>query len=88
VRKIGRVARVVDILRSPFAFLFTRTKAEEVVAEYVIREHHRGRSLAEILDDAYVTNRLTPDQVKRLLDRPDIVHAVGNDLIAAHRTAG
>jgi hypothetical protein len=82
------VARVVDILRSPFSFLFTRTKAEEVVAEYVIREHHRGRALAEILEDAYVTNRLTPDQVKRLLDRPDIVHAVGNDLIAAHRTTG
>jgi hypothetical protein len=81
------VARVVDILRSPFAFLFTRTKAEEVVAEYVIREHHRGRSLADILDDAYVTNRLSPDQVRRLLDRPDIVHAVGQDLISEQRTA-
>ena len=27
------------------------------MAEYVIREHHRGRSLADILDDAYITNR-------------------------------
>jgi len=81
------VARFVDILRSPFGFLFTRTKAEEVVAEYVIREHKRGRALSEILDDAYVTNRLSPDQVKRLLDRPDIVHAVGEDIIAAQRTA-
>jgi hypothetical protein len=79
------VARVIDILKSPFAFLFTRTKAEEVVAEYVIREHHRGRSLEDILDDAYVTNRLTPDQARRLLDRPDIVHAVGNDLVAEQR---
>jgi hypothetical protein len=79
------VARILDILRSPFSFLFTRTKAEEVVAEYVIREHHKGRTLADILDDPYVTNRLTPDQVRRLLDRPEIVHAVGNDLIAEHR---
>ena len=79
------MARVIDIVKSPFAFLFTRTKAEEVVAEYVIREHRRGRALAEILEDAYVTNRLTPDQIRRLLDRPDIVHAVGNDLIAEHR---
>ena len=79
------MARVVDILRSPFAFLFTRTKAEEVVAEYVIREHHRGRSLTDILDDPYITNRLSPDQIRRLLDRPDIVHAVGDDL-AAHRS--
>jgi hypothetical protein len=80
------VGRFLDTLRSPFAFLFTRTKAEEVVAQYVIREHHRGRSLSDILDDAYVTNRLQPDQVERLLDRPDIVQAVGDDLVAAHRS--
>jgi hypothetical protein len=81
------MARVVDILKSPFSFLFTRTKAEEVVAEYVIREHHRGRSLNDILDDPYVTNRLSPEQVRRLLDRADIVQAVGEDLLAAHRTS-
>jgi hypothetical protein len=79
------VARVVDILRTPFAFLFTRSKKEEVVAEYVIREHHAGRGLAEILKDAYVTNRLAPGQVERLLDRPDVLHAIGDDMIAAHR---
>jgi hypothetical protein len=80
------VARIFDVLRTPFAFLFTRTRKEEVVAEYVIREHHLGRSLADILDDTYVTNRCTPEQIRRLLDRPDIVHAVGNDLVAAHRS--
>ena len=79
------MARVLDVIRSPFAFLFTRTRAEEVVAEYVIREHHRGRSLNEILDDPYVTNRLTPEQTRRLLDRPDIVQAVGNDTISRER---
>jgi hypothetical protein len=79
------MARAADILRTPFAFLFTRARKEEVVAEYVIREHHQGRSLAEILKDAYVTNRLSPAQVERLLDRPDVLHAVGNDMVAAHR---
>ena len=80
------MARAIDILKSPFAFLFTRTKAEEVVAEYVIREHHRGRTLADILDDPYVTNRLTPEQARRLLDRPDVIHAVGNDLVSEQRS--
>jgi hypothetical protein len=80
------VGRVSNIWRSPFSFLFTRTRAEEVVAEYVIREHHLGRSLDAILDDAYVTNRLSPEQVRRLLDRPDILHAIGDDLVAAHRS--
>jgi hypothetical protein len=77
------VARILDILRSPFSFLFTRTKAEEVVAEYVIREHHKGRTLADILDDPYVTNRLTPDQVRRLLDRPEIIETFSGDAVEA-----
>jgi hypothetical protein len=79
------VARVRDILRSPFSFLFTRTQAEELIAEYVIREHHRGRPLAEILDDAHVKNNLSEDQVSRLLERPEVVHAIGSDVIASLR---
>ena len=53
----------------------------------MIREHHQGRSLAEILKDSYVTNRLSPGQVERLLDRTDVLHAVGSDMVAAHRDA-
>ena len=79
------MARPADFLRSPFAFLFTRSRKEDIVAEYVIREHHQGRPLAEILKDAYVTNRLSPPQVERLLDRADVLNAVGNDMVAAHR---
>ena len=56
------------------------------MAEYVIREHHRGRSLAEILDDPHVRNTLTPDQADQLLDRPDVVHAIGEDIVAAQRS--
>ena len=76
---MARVARVLDLLRSPFSFLFTRPQKEELVAEYVVREHHRGRTLAEILDDPYVTNRCTPEQVRRVLERPEVIHAVGDD---------
>jgi hypothetical protein len=80
------VARIADILRTPFGFLFTRSRKEEIVAEYVIREHHRGRSLTDILDDAYVTNRCTPEQVRRLLDRPEIISAVGDDTVSAQHS--
>ena len=40
--------------RDMFSFLFQRSSAEERVAAYVIREHDRGRDLAEILEDRYV----------------------------------
>jgi hypothetical protein len=81
------VPKLWSALRSPFSFLFTSTGAEDRVAAYVIREHGRGRTLADILEDPYVRNRLTEEQRKRLLDRPDIIRAVGNDTIAELRTS-
>src|SRR6476661_11234062 len=74
-----------EAVAGAFSFLRPGTQAEERIAQYVIREHHRGRPLAEILDDHYVTNRLTPEQVKRLLDRPEVVHELGDDLISDAR---
>ena len=53
----------------------------------MIREHHRGRPLTEILEDHYVTNRCTPEQIARLLERNDVIHAVGDDIIASARPA-
>jgi hypothetical protein len=71
-------------LKDLFSFLFQRSTGEERVAQYVIREHERGRPLAEILEDRYVVNRLqSPQQRARLLDRPEIVHAVGGDIAAS-----
>lgn len=75
-----------DPIRGIFSFLFTRSRAEGAVAEYVVREHHRGRSLTEILNDPYVTNRCTREQIDRLLDRPEVVHAIGEDMIVRART--
>jgi len=79
------MGRLGDLLRSPFSFLGTRSSQEERVAAYVVREHERGRTLADILDDAYVRNRLTPQQTARLLDRPEIVRAVGDQTIEQTR---
>lgn len=77
---------VVDAIRGAFSFLSTRSQAEERIAQYVIREHHRGRPLNEILQDHYVTNRMSPEQVRRLLDRPEVIHELGEDLVTDTRT--
>ena len=70
-----------------FSFLFQRSTGEERVAQYVIREHDRGRPLAEILEDKYVVNRLSEDQRKRLLDRPEVIQAVGGDMVEATKAS-
>ena len=74
-----------EALGGVFSFLQTRSQIEERLAQYVIREHKRGRPLGEILEDSYVKNRCTPEQVKRLLDRPELIHSLGNDVVAEAR---
>ena len=73
--------RLAGLLRSPFSFLFARPSTEERVAAYVIREHGRGRGLSEILEDRYVQNRLSSQQRLRMLDRPELIQALGDETV-------
>ena len=77
--------RLGSVLRNPFSFLFTRSSAEEQVVAYITREHRRGRRLAEVLQDRYVQNRLSAQQQSRLLEREDVVRALGEQDIDAAR---
>jgi hypothetical protein len=79
---------VVRVLkRNPFSFLFGSSRNEDFLARYVLREHAGGRSLTEIFEDNYVQNRSTPEQRARLLDRPEVVAALGNDALDELRRA-
>ncbi|HLB19165.1 MAG TPA: hypothetical protein VK613_08550 [Gaiellaceae bacterium] len=69
--------RLASFWRNPFSFLFSRTSAEENVVAYLLREHGAGRRVDEILEDPYVKNRLSLEQQKRMLSRPDVIHALG-----------
>jgi hypothetical protein len=64
-----------------FRNLFSRSTHDDRVTSYVIREHERGRSLTEILEDPYVRNRTTPQERDRLLDRPEVIRAIGEDVV-------
>jgi len=70
-------------LKDLFSFLGQGSSKDDRVAQYVIREHDRGRSLNEILEDKYVQNRLTPEQQRRLLDRPEIIESFSGDVVEA-----
>ena len=72
-------------VKNPFSFLFAKTSVEEQVLAYLTREHARGRRVSEILQDRYIQNRLTPQQQARLLDRPEVVHALGEQDVDAAR---
>jgi hypothetical protein len=55
---------------------------EESLAAYIVREHKAGRTLDDILGDPYLKNRATEEQRLRLLERPDVIRAVGEDTAA------
>jgi hypothetical protein len=74
--------------RNPFGSLFGSSRREEFLVRYVLREHERGRTLAQILDDTYVRNRSTPEQRARLLDHPEVVAALGENALEELRSAG
>jgi hypothetical protein len=77
----------VAVFKNLFSFLFQRSSAEEQVARYVIREHDRGRGLDEILEDRYVQNRLSAEQQRRLLDRPEVIEAISEDVREAAKAS-
>ncbi len=79
--------RLTAFVRNPFSFLFASKRGEERVAVYIVREHRRGRSLTEILDDPYVRNRCSDQEIARVLERPEVVHALGDDIVAEHAQA-
>jgi hypothetical protein len=79
--------RLASFLRNPFSFLFTQSTREDRVAGYLIREHDRGRPLQEIVQDPYVRNRCSPQETERVLERADVIRAVGDDLAEEARRA-
>jgi hypothetical protein len=58
---------------------------DEALAAYIVREHKEGRALDDILDDPYLKNRSTPEERRRLLDRPEVIRAVGEHTAAELR---
>ena len=45
--------------------------------------HKRGRSLDDILGDPYVRNRCSEQEVARVLEAPEIIRELGDDIVAA-----
>ena len=74
------MARIGDFIRNLFA---TTKSSNERISAYIVREHDRGRTLDDILDDPYVVNRCSPDEIARILERPEVITALGPSVAEA-----
>ena len=70
---------------NPFSFLFAKTKRDQYLEHYVLREYRKGRPLDEILEDPYLRAWSTPDERARLLERPNVASAIGEQATAELR---
>lgn len=59
---------------------------EERVVEYVIREVHNGRKLTDALNDPYVKNRLSEERLARVLETPEVVGALEEQIAQSFKT--
>jgi Universal stress protein family len=57
----------------------TGSAREDALARYVMLEAGKGRDLADILGDSYIENRADRVAIQALLDRRDVVDALGRD---------
>lgn len=61
----------------------TADPIEERVVEYVIREVHNGRKLMEVIEDAYVRNRLNDEKRTEILENTEVVDALEAEIRSA-----
>ena len=74
-------SRVTRRERRP-RFTFGRSSRDDALARHVITEYRRGALLADVLDAPYVRNRTDAAARRRLLDRGDVIEAIGAEVIA------
>jgi hypothetical protein len=72
---------VGPLARTPFYFLGRRLYREAELVAYLRREHHRGRPLAEILEDSGI-DRWGAGVLRAVLARPDLIRALTEDVTA------
>jgi hypothetical protein len=53
--------------------------------EYVVRQLNGGRTLDEVMEDPYVTNRSDAIARRALLDEPEVVTAASEEALAGLR---
>ena len=60
-------------------------EAEQRVVEYVIREVNNGRRLRDVLLDPYVRNRLSDERVRHVMENPEVVEALEEQISESFR---
>lgn len=83
-----RISRVVNAIQNLFQDMGVEV-AEERVLQFIVQEIHAGKSLDEAMHEPYVENNTTPEWRREVLERPEIIRAVEEEMEKAFgKTSG
>jgi hypothetical protein len=66
----------------PYFFIGPRPFREARIRGYLVRQHHAGRTLEEILEDAYIARCGGRELAWRVVCQPETIAALGADVLA------
>ncbi|MBE0429304.1 MAG: hypothetical protein IBX61_05470 [Thermoleophilia bacterium] len=82
-----RIARMVRAIQNLLDDMGVR-EVEERVIQFIIQEIRAGRTLEETLAEPYVVNHTTPGWRREILERPEIIRAVEEEMTKAFGPPG
>ncbi len=77
-----RVKRVVNAIQRLFEDMGVEV-VEDRMVRFIVQEIHNGKSLEEAMNEAYIQNNTSAEWRRQILDRPEIVKAVEEELAKA-----
>lgn len=71
----------MSIKETIHSLITDESAAHKRLIEYVTGQLKQGRSLADVVEDPYVTNRLNPMERRALVEEPEIVEAAQGEAL-------
>lgn len=71
----------MSIKETIHSMIADESAAHKRLVEYVTGQLSQGRSLSDVVEDPYVTNRLNPMERRALVEEPAIVAAAQNEAL-------
>ena len=82
-----RIAKMVRSIQRLFEDMGVDV-VEERMIRFIVQEIHNGKSLEEALDEPYVRNNTSSDWRKEILERPEVVRAVEEEMQKVFKDGG
>ncbi len=82
-----RIAKMVRSIQHLFEDLGVDV-VEERMIRFIVQEIHNGKSLEEAMAEPYIINNTSADWRKEVLERPEVVRAVEEELEKAFKEPG